>query len=87
MAPIWVLEQSQSHVSGWLRCLSAPTSLTSVPMGMRSRREAWAQENDLVGILAHHLLAVHLGQFPLPEPQFSHLFNGSDGQSFLVGLS
>ena len=34
----------------------------------------------MVGILAHCLLAVHLGQFPLSEPQFSHLLNGSEGQ-------
>ena len=54
---------------------------------MRSRREAWAQESDLGWNSSPPLAGCTLGQFPLSEPQFSHLFNGNDGQSFLVGLS
>ena len=84
--PIWILEQSQSSMSVAEVPEWSPPPLAS-PCGRGAGEEHGLRSQILVGILAHHLLAIHLGQCPPSEPQFPHLLNGGEGQSFLVGLS
>lgn len=64
MVPIWILEQSQSYMSVAEVPEWSPPPLAS-PWGRGAGEEHGLRSQILVGILAHHLLAIYLGQCPL----------------------